>query len=95
MRQLNMKAGSTILLVTQWHVSLQEDNAIFPGNEGWRSLTVRALYLDKRTDEVEWLIDWDPASNVCPTVRGASRSANKVARELDVAIMFSFFLTVL
>jgi hypothetical protein len=90
-----MKAGSTILLVIQLHVSSQEDNAIFPGNEGWRSLTVRAHYSSKRTDRVEWLIDWDPASNVCSKLSFPSRSANKVARELDVAIMFGLFLAVL
>lgn len=54
-----------------------------------------ALHLSREpgANGVEWLIDWDPASNVCSLISRGMRLMS--AWKLDVAELFCFLLPIL
>jgi len=62
------------------------------GNGGLRWYVPR---LGIGADEIEWLIDWDPASNVCSSFPIGDGKADNPARKLDVAFVLCLLLAVL
>lgn len=91
-----MKGGYIIWLDILSLVSLPEDNAISAGKGGWRCLTVSHLRSTGSMLMIEWLIDWDPASNVRKHHDGRRVIVVlTTARKLDVVILLCIFLAVL
>jgi hypothetical protein len=93
-----MKAGYIIWRVIPSLVISQGDSVISPGSGEWKSLMVsppaHLSFSRMRADQVEWLIDWDPSSNVSLLVV-AQWSTDDAAGQLDVVVVLGFLLAIL